>query len=189
MRLQDSAGLGFPRGRVALAGMEQTRSYMRRSDLVLWVIDGSRRLAPEDSAVRVAIGERRWIAVINKTDLPQVTEGTAVEAAFGPCKALCISALRGQGLSRLRRTVAGMIVGGEIPADGEDLVTNVRHRTALRRAASDLSAAVGALSGGLPEELAAADIGHARLGIRSILGEGTPGDVLDRIFEEFCIGK
>ena len=41
----------------------------------------------------------------------------------------------------------------------------------------------------MPEELVLADLQDARAALEEITGKRTPEDLLQRIFERFCIGK
>ncbi|HEY1011764.1 MAG TPA: tRNA uridine-5-carboxymethylaminomethyl(34) synthesis GTPase MnmE, partial [Herpetosiphonaceae bacterium] len=75
------------------------------------------------------------------------------------------------------------------PLSDARLVTNPRHRDALRRAADGLDAAIAGLGAGLPVDLVAVDLTDAVSALGEITGETVGEDVLDMIFSRFCIGK
>jgi tRNA modification GTPase len=69
------------------------------------------------------------------------------------------------------------------------VVTNVRHRTALRRAQASLVHASESVRKGLAGELVAMDLRVAADALGEITGTITTDDILEKIFSEFCIGK
>ena len=97
-----------------------------------------------------------------------------------------VSALTGEGLDRLTDVVTKKLLMQLGPADGipisvwqEEAINNTR--------GSILKAADRIKDNDL--ELAAEDLNFARDQINELLGESTKDDILDRIFERFCIGK
>jgi len=68
-------------------------------------------------------------------------------------------------------------------------VTNIRHRSQLVRSADALAAATATLAEGLPPELVAVDLTEASKALEEILGLVTNDDILERIFNDYCIGK
>jgi tRNA modification GTPase len=69
------------------------------------------------------------------------------------------------------------------------VVANARHAEALRRAGNHVTAAIDALAGGLPEDFISIDLRGALDALGQITGETASEDLLDTIFERFCIGK
>jgi len=78
-----------------------------------------------------------------------------------------------------------MFLGGDISADG-DIITQVRHVYLLDGAIERLNAVVNS---DMPEDIIAIDLKAAYVLLGEIIGEAVGDDVLDRIFEEFCLGK
>ncbi|MBI5440144.1 MAG: tRNA uridine-5-carboxymethylaminomethyl(34) synthesis GTPase MnmE, partial [Deltaproteobacteria bacterium] len=68
-------------------------------------------------------------------------------------------------------------------------LTRLRHRQAVEAAGRSVREALALLERGAYPELAAAELHAARRALSELLGWGTPEDVLERIFSEFCIGK
>ena len=81
-----------------------------------------------------------------------------------------------------------MLGGQQRPRD-VPLVTNVRHRDALLRAADHVAAPWRAPLAGTPAAFVAVDLHGALNALGEITGETVGEDLLDVIFREFCIGK
>ena len=68
-------------------------------------------------------------------------------------------------------------------------VSNIRHIQLLEDAHAALARATDAAAAVASEELVLADLDEARRALEEVSGKRTPDAVLQRIFEQFCIGK
>lgn len=187
-RLIDTAGIRESQDLVERLGVEKSIEFLRRADLALFVVDGSREYGREDEqASRLLQGCRRLL-VINKMDLEarvQVPE----EAARGCLRRVEVSALTGKGVESLRRAMLEAVAGGD-PAERESaLITNLRHQRCLIGARRRLASALEALEAGLSEEFPIYDLRGCLDSLGEIIGETTSEDILREIFSTFCIGK
>lgn len=186
VRLIDTAGLRDVVDRVEGEGVRRAQQARAEADLVLLVLDGSRR--PEarereavESARSEADGHRRTLVVRNKCDLPRHRDAGADETAIE------VSALTGRGMDELRQRMRQRLVGtGTLE---HPVITDARHARALEQARGALERAAGAVRAGLSEELVLEDLREALRRLGEITGEFTTEDLYDRIFATFCIGK
>ena len=97
------------------------------------------------------------------------------------------SALTGDGINELVEEVSNRLAVLASPAG---LATRERHRVAIAQGISSLGLALDRLSTH-PElaELIAEDIRSAVRALDSLVGRVGVDDVLDEIFQSFCIGK
>ena len=170
--LLDTAGLRESDDPIERIGIERARARADNADLVL-------RLA--DDPTVLPSWDQKALVVLSKAD----RQPAALLQAL-PVYALPVSAATGYGVDALLRALSqqaarGMATG-EVPA-----LTRARQRIAL----SDARAALArALTAEAPElALIAEDIRLAARALGSITGEVGVEEVLDRIFDEFCIGK
>jgi tRNA modification GTPase len=171
--LADTAGLHETSDPVEVLGVERSRQSAAVADLVLTVIDRSRR--------RELNADYKGLIVASKADLP---------AAWDDSDAIAVSAATGMGLDDLRRRIAEAL-DVDIVRD-RPAITNVRHIALVERAHAALGRArAAALDGGhsMPEEFVLADLLDARAALEEITGRRTSEDVLEHIFARFCIGK
>lgn len=191
MRLIDTAGWRDAGDQAERAGVARARAAAAGADLVLLVVDASTGLREEDRVIAEAVRDRRSVAVANKVDLGTVVTESELEDLCGHERGTrspaWVSALTGQGLDQLRDALASTAIAGE--PGRPVLLTNVRHIDALRRAGAALRRAERLLARSQPLELVAVEAAEAGQVLGEVTGETTPEDVLDRIFERFCIGK
>lgn len=187
--ITDTAGLHATDDPVEIIGMQKTRDNISRSDLVLFVIDGSALNEESDQAVFDQINAKKTILVINKGDLLTHDVVSEIPQLYQHLPAVLISALKGDGIDDLEETIQEVCLNGISINPGRDLVPTLRQRIALEKAIEPLLRAYHALNGSVPDELVTEDLETAKQTLSRILGEDVEYDVLDEIFKNFCIGK
>ncbi len=187
--LIDTAGMRASDDPVEQIGVERARSALASADLALLVFDAQQPFTAEDAAMLSVTAERPTIIVWNKCDDPASAPLPAPEHPRSVAVVAC-SARYGHGIDHLANTIAATLLGGTLPAMGTThLVSNPRHRAALRRAVEFLRAAQETLATNAATDLLAADLTGATNALGEITGETVGEDLLDVIFSRFCIGK
>jgi tRNA modification GTPase len=187
VRLSDTAGLGPARDRLEALSIGRTKEQLAQADLVLYLVDGSLPLTPGDREALADLKGRDALVVLNKMDLPLLLlEADLKEAAGLPV--LKVSALTGQGLEDLKQAIVDLALGGGLSPAGE-MVTQARHHWHLRKCLENLRQARELLAAAPAWELVALELQEAIGELGEITGEAAGGDVLDRIFSQFCLGK
>ncbi|MDY6833168.1 MAG: tRNA uridine-5-carboxymethylaminomethyl(34) synthesis GTPase MnmE [Thermodesulfobacteriota bacterium] len=184
----DTAGLRPESGdAVEAMGMARARTAMDRADLILFVVDAAAGMGPESGALFCEAPAKPCVVVANKSDLPEAG-GFTPPSDRPAAPVVRVSALHGHGIKELKALLVQM--AGERPGpDGHRPAPNPRHRTALAACREALETACTALKNGVPADLAALDIRAAVDRLNEISGEAAGSNVLDAIFERFCIGK
>ena len=180
--LVDTAGVRETRDPVEALGVERARKALAAADLVLLVLEAGAALTGEEKALLEEIGAVPHLLVINKTDL---SDTLPVEAGE---RAVPVSAKTGAGMDALRAAMLRLLGCGGV-TDGEVMLTRVRHRDAIRRAREALEEARAALASGEPSDLAAIGVRAACRELAEVTGRQVDEAVIDRIFEQFCLGK
>lgn len=192
-RLIDTAGLRQPVDPAEEAGVSRTRASVRVADIVLLVEDGSLPIEEREieSTIRDLIGDQKLVVAVNKSDLhaAPIDPHLYAEVLARGARIVVTSAKTGSGVRELRKTLFESVsrYAGE-NASGIQ-VTSRRHLDALKRAAGDLSEALGTLKSGRSNEFIALDVRDAITTLGEITGEVTSEDILNAIFGSFCIGK
>jgi tRNA modification GTPase len=188
LRLVDTAGIREPGDPVEREGVRRSRRIVGESDLVLFLLDGSRPARSADEEAYREVAERPHLLLCNKRDLPVAETGERLSGP-GLRGRVALSAKTGEGISGLLERMAAELLpgGGDILA--EAMLTRLRQAEAVSRAVEDLRRAAEAVRARMPEECVAADLREASKALAELTGEIAPEEVLDRIFSSFCIGK
>jgi len=200
VRTIDTAGVCETEDVVEKIGVDRARRSVEQADLVLAVLDAWEGFTPEDQELLTGLAGRRFIVVLNKTDLLRESDAEALAARIAAwveqnlppgVSVIKTAAPANEGIVELEDAIADTVLGGaprQIPTGGV-VVSNIRHRRALEETLAALEQAIRTAGSGMPSDLVSIDLKTAADALGSITGETVTEDVIDRIFSEFCIGK
>jgi tRNA modification GTPase len=191
VRLTDTAGIRPPENAIEKEGIDLVWERLAAADAILFLLDGSMALTPEDCELLTKIQEKAVIPVINKSDLPQHIDGEALVGllpgtAPSPIR---ISAKYGSGIDSLTAAIRTIVLAAPAEEAPEVMIAHLRYKVALERAAERLMHARDGLREGLAPELAALEVREALDALGEITGRTTAEEVIERIFAKFCVGK
>ena len=185
VELVDTAGLDQSETGIDGAAQQLGDGQVGEADLVLWcsAIDGQGELKIADEQALEKVMARHDRVVVIKTRCDLLNDAECSE------ETLLVSALSGEGLTKLRELIAATLSEnskGERQFVGS---TAARSKDSLRRSRESLQRAREAADGRMGDELVAFE---TRAGIETlgeIVGTIYTDDLLDQIFSRFCIGK
>jgi len=183
----DTAGIRETGDQIERLGVELSRQYLERADLAIVVFDGSEKFTAGDLALLRLVNDKKQLVVINKYDLPMSFSADDVRCHGREAEIVLVSATTGVGIDRLKSTIRDQLLNHQL--EPEVVVTNVRHRSGLLRSAESLEQGANAIESGLPPELAAVNLNEAREALEEIVGIINNENILEQIFNNFCIGK
>jgi tRNA modification GTPase len=190
VRLMDTAGLRKPADFIEHEGVKRAKERVADSDFVLLMLDGSRALDDDDKEIFEEIKGKKRVVIINKNDLPLRISLEDVRSRFVNDPIVSTSALENKGIEDLKKTIYASLVHRNVRSSPEHLiVANIRHKTALTQVRDNLLGAMKGLEEGTSLEFIALEIRSALDALGEMVGETTTDEVLNRIFEQFCIGK
>ena len=210
IKIVDTAGIRESNGLVEQEGIKRTQKAIEGAGLIIFLLDGSEGLREEDQDLIKEIKQKNKpvIIAINKIDVISATEGTedtenyknlnifytcpvesAVKNEFPNENIVKISALKNIGLDELRNQIFDIIYNGHCKTPEGIFITRERHRELLSKSQDSLNKVINAINQNLSSEFIAADLRLSLDSLGEITGETYSEDVLNRIFQEFCIGK
>ena len=184
--LIDTVGIRPDTTAIEASAADLTEPALRTADVLLVLADSADGVNDEDLTIWRSFRGRSRIAVWNKVDLRSPERG----ASAGPWKeGVEVSALTGAGLERLKAVLLESLVGPEGAEAETVVVTRLRHKDALEKAAAATKRASATLKETHLAELAVVDLKEAVSHLGRILGVDVEQSVLENIFSRFCIGK
>lgn len=176
INIVDTAGLRESADRVESEGVRRALDAAQHADVVLYVLDTT---APDGEDWEVPdFGGTRVFTVRNKCDLTSFM----CPRMYG---CFAVSAKDGTGVDGLLHAVAALYREGET-ADGE-VITSERHKDALYRAKRALESAVSQINA--TTDCVLIDLREAYDALGEITGRTASEDVVNDIFDKFCVGK
>jgi len=194
VRIVDTAGIRDTNEIVEEMGILRARAKLAEADLILFMLDNSEPLTKEDYQLHASIRKEnqkgKLLIVLNKTDLPSGLDRVEDITPFGGEAVVALSAKTSAGVEELSATIFKIMTEGEHNRDlARTGSPNLRHKSAMIKAMDACDRVLDGLCQNLPSDLLAIDLQAALDHLGDIVGETTTEDVLDMIFERFCIGK
>ena len=176
--LVDTAGIrGESDDKVEAIGIEYSKQSLAEADLVIFVYDATQGIQEEDREILELVKEKNHIILANKSDLITSKEVGVVY----------ISAQTGEGVNDLKQTLTSKVC--DIEPENLEFVTNSRQQACLSRARASLDQALLAANIQELQDLISIDVKASLLALDELTGELITDEILDNIFDHFCIGK
>lgn len=176
--LVDTAGIrGESDDKVEAIGIEYSKQSLAEADLVIFVYDATQGIQEEDRKILELAKEKNHIILANKSDLVSSKDDDVVY----------ISAQTGEGVNDLKQALTNKVC--DIEPENLEFVTNSRQQACLSRARASLDQALLAANIQELQDLISIDVKASLLALDELTGELITDDILDNIFDHFCIGK
>lgn len=173
---------------IELLGMRRIRALIRSSDVVLWVVDGSVPLQPDDYRILEQIKRKtRLYVIVNKSDKRQRVDLSGLEFKKNT-RMIAMSTKKQHGLGELKEALRHDFVERLERLD-VSLMCNVRQVAALRLVRDQLKHLLAQYALGAVDDALSIDLKGAILKLGEVTGDDVTEEVLDGIFSRFCVGK
>ena len=176
--LIDTAGIRQEgNDKVEQIGIEYSKQSMDEADLILFVYDCTQGITQEDKVVLELLQDKKYLLIANKSDLSEERKEGVIY----------LSALTGEGIQNLKKELSHKIC--EVNPENLEFVTNTRQQECLRKARHSIEQALLASQLRELQDLISIDVKSALLALDELTGELITDDILNNIFDNFCIGK
>ena len=189
LKIVDTAGIRETEDVVEKIGVEKSRESFSTADLVIMVLDASRKLSEEDMEILESLKNKKTIVLLNKMDLEPQIELEKIEEFVNSEDIIKISALKHQGIEELQDKIEAMVYHGSVKNSSNLMITNSRHKDALFKAYESINDAISAIEQRMPYDFIEVDFKNIWDFLGYINGDTVREDLLDTIFANFCIGK
>lgn len=187
VQIIDTAGIRSGAGEVEELGINRAKELINKADLVLFLIDASSQITEEDRRLYADVSHKPVLVVVNKVDLS--CDDTVDIASLGAIEMVEISAKHQTGIDTLKTVIFKKITSDSEQWEEDACSPNLRHQVALKQAKEAAQRVIATLQSGLTNDLIAVDVQECLECLGDIVGETTTDDVLDVVFEKFCLGK
>lgn len=184
----DTAGIRDTEDIVEKIGVNKSRKYIEKADLIIYVVDSSTELDENDQEIIEAIQNKKAIVLLNKSDLDAKTDASVLQTQLSK-PILSISAKNNTGIHELETLIEEMFFSGKLSFNDEVYITNIRQKNALAEAQNSLKMVLQSIADGMPEDFFTIDMMNAYEALGTIIGESVGEDLVNEIFSKFCMGK
>ena len=185
--LVDTAGLRDPENDVESEGIQKARDYMKMADLACIVNDITKIKESTEIVDYKQLKEMPLVNIYNKIDL--IKKGVLDISSSVFKGGLITSALTGLGVDELKKHII-IALGLENSASEDFGITTPRQYNAIMKSDVAMASVIG-LASHVPIqlELVSFELQNALRGVEDLLGIKTADEILDTMFNGFCVGK
>jgi len=190
--LIDTAGIRESEDIVEKLGVQKTKEIVEQADLIVYILDLSLGITPEDQVFLEKIAAEKVLILGNKIDLMTEEEREIerkIKEKLAGYRVLLISATEKIGIQELEEEIKNIFFTEGREIKDEVLLTNVRHKTALEQAQEAIASAQHSIGEGMPSDFVALDLKTVLDFLGEITGETVDEEIINQIFSQFCLGK
>ena len=180
LNLIDTAGIRTSIDEVEQIGVKRSLSKIDEADLVLVLLDNSRKLNDLDLEILEKTKNKKRIIIMNKIDLNKENDYNAD---------IYMSINDNKGIDALEDKILEILNLNDFNVTDSNYLSNVRHIDLLEKAKDSLVEAIKGINNLMEVDMISIDIKNSLDYLGEIVGESNTELVIDRLFQRFCLGK
>lgn len=188
LKIIDTAGIRDTVDIVEQIGVKRAKDLAKEADLIIFIVDSSKDLDDNDYEIMKLIREKKYIVLLNKSDLNSRVEIETLNE-LDKSNIITISAKNNEGIDLFEDRVKEMFLNGEINFNDEIFVTNARQKESIINAYSSLKLVKKSIEDNMPEDFYSIDLLNTYEELGKVIGEALEDDLVNNIFNKFCMGK
>ena len=184
LNIIDTAGIRSTEDVVEKIGVEKSLSMIDEADLVIVVLNSNEVLSDEDKEILEKTKEKTRIIVLNKNDLTRnlllpVDLNNVVETNTNDFS----------GINSLKAKIKELFNLEQIATKDYTYLTNSRQISLAKQAYKRLLSAEQAIENDEPVDIIEIDLKECFDTLGEIIGATYSEEIIDNLFENFCVGK
>lgn len=192
--LMDTAGIRDTEDYIEKIGIEKSKSSLNSADLVILVMDVSKEFEFGLSEELFKDLAKPKLLCLNKIDLKieqleEKIEEISKQLHLDRENIIEMSVIEDRGIDELNHRIEKLVLSENFYAKESSIVTNIRHFEAFHRAGESVKNAIMSLEMQMPLDIIELDLTEAYEALGEIVGKSVSTDVINRIFQKFCLGK
>ena len=185
LNIIDTAGIRQTEDKVEKIGVEKSLSLIDKADLIIVVLNSNEKLTLEDQELLEKTKNKNTIVVLNKNDLERNIELDKLE----DCTLVSTNTNDLEGIDTLKDKIKEMFNLEQISTKDYNYLTNVRQISLAKNAYQKLIDVEIGLKDNLPVDMIEIDLRDCFDILGQITGKTYSDEIIDNLFERFCVGK
>ena len=180
----DTAGIRETTDIVEKIGVDKSKKTANNADIVLLVLNNNEEMTNEELTMLDKYNNERLLVFVNKMDLEKklVLPETIKDVTYGNTIDL-------DGLNTLKEAISNKLNLGSIVNKDMSYLCNLREIDLVNKAEETLKNAQNNLEAGYSVDMIEIDLKAAWNYLGEIMGDSYEGELVDKIFSNFCLGK
>ncbi len=185
LNLIDTAGIRETEDIVEKIGVDKSKKVFDTADLIVLVLNSNEKLAKEDYELLSKIEKKKSIIFLNKNDLELNIESKIYEYS----NITTGNTTNADGLTELKNKIIEMFHLNEIESKDMNYLSNVRQITLAKKALQNIINVKKQIEQNIPIDVLEIELKEAWNNLGLIIGETYEDELIDNLFQKFCLGK
>jgi tRNA modification GTPase len=194
LNLADTAGIRNTDDIVEKIGVEKSIKKLDEVDFVIYMLSIEKNFDEYDKMILSKIKNKglKYVVLINKMDK---NEKSIFDTLMNELKEnkieniIPISINKNIGIENLKEYIIKIFNENDMDFTQELIITNKRHKDLLKKSIDFLKMALDEINNNKPIDIVSIYINKAAIALGEIIGMNVSEDVINKIFEKFCLGK
>ena len=185
LNLIDTAGIRETDDIVENIGVQKSKEYIEKADLILFVVNGNQELTESEQDILENIKQKEYIIVINKSDLEHKINLEEKDDS----RIVWISAKENKGIEELKQKIKKLFELEKLEPTDLNYLSSARSIGILEQVLEAIKEIENGVNNNIPIDIIELDIKNAWNLLGTITGESYEEELLDKLFSQFCLGK
>lgn len=178
----DTAGIRDTKDKVEKIGVNKSKQYLKSSDYIICVLNGAEQLTKDDQEILNALDNDKSIIFVNKNDQQLKIDVDKKNIIYG-------NTIDANGIDELKNQLIENFNLDKINSNDITYLSNARQISLVKQAKNTLEKVNDSLNELIPIDMLEIDIKKSYDLLGEITGETYQDELLDKLFENFCLGK
>lgn len=184
--ISDTAGMHDTQDVVEQKGIERTQKELEQASLILAVYDSSSPLQAKDIELAKQCAGKPSVAILNKVDLGVEVKAEKLSPYF--TQVVLLSAKEEEAYDILKESILKAVNLSTVDTNAP-LLANERQLAAVLQAQHFLQESIDVIAEEMTMDAVGILVQEAITALMKLTGENVSDEVIDAIFENFCVGK
>ena len=184
LNLTDTAGIRETNNLVEQIGVEKSKQIIDNSDLIILILNNNEELKKEDIELINIIKNKKNITLINKIDLE-----TKIDLTKIPNDYIKVSIKDNIGINDLKQKIIELFNLEQLETEDLTYLSDARSISLLKKSLTQINEAIASIKKLEPIDIVEINIKESWETLGEIIGETYTEELIDNLFERFCLGK
>lgn len=194
LNLSDTAGIRDTEDIVEKIGVDRSIKKIDEADLVIYILSATQNIEKGDLEIISKIQNKgiKLITLINKMDKMEKSILDTIMLKLMQNNVeniLKVSIQNDIGIDDLKNKIEEIFNTSDLDFEQQVIITNSRHKDLIKKAITRLSNSKEQIINGDPIDIVSIGIKDASDDLGKIVGKNISSDIINKIFEKFCLGK
>ena len=157
---------------------------IEKSDLVILILNNNETLSNEDLNLLSAVKDKKHIILINKIDLENKLDLNRIKEEY-----INISIKDNKGIDKLKQKIIELFNLEQLETEDFTYLSDARSISLLNKSLNYIEEAIKSINNNAPIDIVELNIKDAWEALGEIIGETYTEELIDNLFERFCLGK